>query len=74
FKEAEFDILHEEGIAKTENILDTAVNLGIVQKSGTWFVFENEKLGQGREQVVKYLKENPKILEKIEKEARKTIT
>jgi len=74
FREAEFDILHEEGIAKTENILDTAVNLGIVQKTGTWFVFENEKLGQGREQAVKYLKEKPQILERIEKEARKTLT
>jgi len=73
FREAEFDILHEEGIAKTENILDTAVNLGIVQKSGSWFVFNEEKLGQGRDQVAKYLKEHPQILEKIEKEARNTL-
>jgi len=73
FREAEFDILHEEGIAKTENILDTAVNLGIVKKTGSWFVFEEEKLGQGREQAVKYLKENPKLLERIEKTARQTL-
>jgi recombination protein RecA len=73
FREAEFDILHEEGIAKTENILDTAVNLGIVKKTGSWFVFEEEKLGQGREQAVKYLKENPKLLERIEKTARQNL-
>lgn len=73
FKEAEFEILHDEGIAKVSSILDTAAKLGFIQKSGSWFVFESEKIGQGREQAINYLKANPKILEKIEKEARKGI-
>ena len=73
FKQAEFEILHEEGIAKTNSILDTATQLGIIQKSGTWFTFEGEKLGQGRDQALSLLKEKPQLSEKIEKEARKTI-
>jgi recombination protein RecA len=73
FKQAEFEILHEEGIAKTNSILETATQLGIIQKSGTWFTFEGEKLGQGRDQALSLLKEKPQLLEKIEKEARKTI-
>ncbi|MCM8799664.1 MAG: recombinase RecA [Candidatus Omnitrophica bacterium] len=74
FKEAEFEILHDQGIAKAESILDTAVNLGVVQKSGSWFIFGEEKLGQGREQALKYLKEKSALLDKIEKEARKTLS
>lgn len=73
FKEAEFEILHDEGIAKSSTVLDTAVNMGLVQKSGISFIFEGEKLGQGREQALKYLREKPQLIEKIEKEARKKI-
>jgi recombination protein RecA len=74
FREAEFEILHAEGIAKTATILDAAVNLELVEKSGTWLSFQKEKLGQGREAAIKLLKEQPKLQDEIEKEARKKIT
>ncbi len=74
FKEAEFEILHNEGIAKTGAVLDAAVNLAIIEKSGTWLSFQNEKLGQGRDAAIKSLKEKPKLQEEIEKEVRKKIT
>jgi recombination protein RecA len=73
FREAEFSIMHEGGIAKVANILETAVNLEIVHKSGTWFTLEEERLGQGKEMAIKYLQEKPKLLERIEKEVRKKI-
>ncbi|MCX5703540.1 MAG: recombinase RecA [Candidatus Omnitrophica bacterium] len=73
FREAEFEILHNEGIAKTGAILDAATNLGVVEKSGTWLSFQNEKLGQGRDAAIKSLKEKPKLQEDIEKEVRKKI-
>lgn len=74
FKEAEFEILHNEGIAKTSSILDTAVNLGIVEKSGAWFTYGQERLGQGREAVIKLFKEKPKLQDEVEKEIRKKVT
>lgn len=74
FREAEFEILHDRGIAKTASILDAAVNLGTVTKSGTWFAFKDEKIGQGREAAIKLLEEKPKLQEEMEKEARKIIT
>jgi len=74
FKEAEFEILHNEGIAKTQAILDAAENTGVVEKSGTWLSFQGEKLGQGRDAAVKLLKEKPKLQEEIEKEVRKKIS
>jgi len=74
FREAEFEILHAEGIAKTATILDAAVNLELVEKSGTWLSFQKEKLGQGREAAIKLLKEQPKLQDEIEKEIRKKIT
>jgi len=73
FKEAEFEILHNEGIAKTGSVLDAAVNLGVIEKSGTWLSFQNEKLGQGRDAAIKLLKEKNKLQEDIEKEVRKRI-
>jgi len=74
FREAEFDILHSEGISKTGAIVDAAVNTEVVSKSGTWLSFQNEKLGQGRDAAIKALKENPKLQEEIEKEVRKKIS
>lgn len=74
FKEAEFEILHNEGIARVANIIDAASNLGVIEKSGTWLSFQNEKLGQGRDAAIKLLKEKPKLQEDIEKEIRKKIT
>jgi len=71
FREAEFEIMHNEGIVKSASILDAAINTGIVEKSGTWFTFGSEKLGQGREQAIKSLREKPKLIDEIEKEVRK---
>ena len=73
FREAEFEILHDEGIAKAGSILDAAINLGVVEKSGTWLSFQSEKIGQGRDAAIKTLKEKPKLQETIEKEVRKKI-
>jgi recombination protein RecA len=74
FKESEFEILHNEGIARTGSILDAAVNLEIITKSGTWLSFKDEKLGQGRDAAIKLLKEKPKLQDDIEKEVRKKIS
>ena len=70
FREAEFDIVYGQGISKEGNILDMAVNLDIVEKAGSWFSYNGERIGQGRENVKKYLKENPKMLEEIEGKVR----
>lgn len=67
FKEAEFEIYFDEGISKAADILDVGVAQEVVAKSGSWLSFENEKIGQGREVARKFLKENPKVLAKIEK-------
>ena len=70
FREAEFDIMYGEGISKVGNILDTAINLNIIEKSGSWFSYNGDRVGQGRENVKNYLKDNPKILEEVEKKVR----
>lgn len=70
FREAEFDIVYGEGISKEGNILDMAVNLDVVEKSGSWFSYNGERIGQGRENVKKFLKENPDILADVEKKVR----
>ena len=70
FREAEFDIVYGEGISKEGNVLDMAVNMDIVEKSGSWFSYKGERIGQGRENVKQYLKENPKVLDEIESKVR----
>lgn len=70
FKEAEFDIMFGEGISRTGDVLDLAANEGIVSKSGSWYAYEGEKIGQGRENAKKYLKENPAVFEAIEEKVR----
>ena len=70
FREAEFDIVYGEGISKAGNILDMAVNLDIIEKSGSWFSYNGDRIGQGRENVKKYLKENPEILAEVENKVR----
>ncbi len=70
FREAEFDIMYGEGISKEGNVLDMAVNLDIIEKAGSWFSYNGEKIGQGRENVKKYLRENPDILEEVENKVR----
>ena len=70
FREAEFDIVYGQGISKEGNILDMAVNLDIIEKSGSWFSYNGERIGQGRENVKKYLKENPDLLKEVEDKVR----
>ncbi len=70
FREAEFDIVYGQGISKEGNILDMAVNLDIIEKAGSWFSYNGERIGQGRENVKKYLKDNPDILEEVDKKVR----
>ena len=70
FREAEFDIVYGQGISKAGNILDMAVNLDIIEKAGSWFSYNGNKIGQGRENVKKYLIENPAIMEEVEKKVR----
>ena len=70
FREAEFDIVYGKGISKEGNILDIAVNLDIIEKSGSWFSYNGERIGQGRENVKKYLKQNPEILDEVESKVR----
>lgn len=66
FRECEFDIMYNEGISREGDLLDLATRLNIVQKSGTWFSFGEERLGQGRENVKNFLKENSEFLQRIE--------
>ena len=73
FRECEFDIMYNEGISKEGDLLDLAVKLGIVQKSGTWYSFGEERLGQGRENVKNFLKENTEFRDKIEKLVRQKL-
>ena len=73
FRTAEFDIIFGKGICKIGNILDVAVNLDIVKKAGSWFSFNDEKLGQGRDKAKEFLAENPEILNTIEKLVREKL-
>ena len=68
FKEVEFDLIHGEGISREGDILDLAVDKNIVDKSGTWYTYQSQRIGQGRENSKQFLKENPKILEQMEQE------
>ena len=70
FKEAEFDILYGKGISKEGNILDVAVNIDIVNKSGAWFSYNNQRIGQGRENGKQFLRENPELMSEIEQKIR----
>jgi recombination protein RecA len=70
FRVAEFDIMYNEGISKTGDVLDLAVQHGVVGKSGAWFDYADEKIGQGREASKDYLKKNPKILAEIDAKVR----
>ncbi len=67
FRESEFDIMYNEGISREGDMLDLATKLNVVQKSGTWYSFGDERLGQGRENVKNFLKENGEFTQKIEK-------
>ncbi|HET6440640.1 MAG TPA: recombinase RecA, partial [Anaeromyxobacter sp.] len=66
FKEVEFDIMYGQGISREGDVLDLAANENIVEKSGTWFSFEGERIGQGREQAKGFFKDHPEILQQVE--------
>lgn len=70
FREAEFDIMYGKGISKEGNIVDLAVNLDIIEKSGSWFSYNDARIGQGRENVKKFLIENPEIMKEVEEKIR----
>ena len=74
FREAEFDIIYGKGISKEGNILDIAVNLDIIEKSGSWFSYKGERIGQGRENVKKYLADNPEVAKEVEEKIRANFT
>ena len=68
FKEVEFDLIHGEGISREGDVLDLAAEKNIVEKSGTWYAYSGQRIGQGRENAKQFLKENPKVLDQMEKE------
>ncbi|NQU95279.1 MAG: recombinase RecA, partial [Candidatus Omnitrophica bacterium] len=68
FRKAEFDIMYDEGISKASDMLDMAETQGVIKKVGTWYAYGEEKIGQGKENARLFLKANPKIMEKLEKE------
>ena len=70
FKQVEFDIMYGEGISKTGELLDLGVKAGVVEKSGAWFSYGDERMGQGRENSKQFLKDNPKIALEIEDKIR----
>jgi len=74
FREAEFDIMYNEGISRSGDILDQAVSRNIVEKSGAWFAYSDQKIGQGREAAKTYLNENPKVMQEIDKKVREAAT
>jgi recombination protein RecA len=73
FREAEFDIVYGEGISKEGDLLDLAVERRIVEKSGTWFAYNGERLGQGRENAKQFLRDNPDTTRAIEERVRKEL-
>ncbi|MEK9932645.1 MAG: recombinase RecA [Methylophilaceae bacterium] len=66
FRQAEFDVLYGEGISREGEIIDQAVNLDLIEKSGSWYSYEGNKIGQGKDNVREYLKENPAVSDEIE--------
>jgi recombination protein RecA len=73
FRSAEFDIMYGQGISREGSILDVAVDLGIVKKSGAWYTYEGEQLGQGRENAKQFLRASPELVVEIDERIRKTV-
>ena len=73
FRDGEFDMMYGEGISREGNVLDLAVDQGLVEKSGTWFSYHDQRIGQGRDNARKFLKENPKIMAELETAVRHAI-
>jgi recombination protein RecA len=70
FRQVEFDIMYGEGISKTGELIDLGSKAGVVEKAGSWYAFNNERIGQGRENAKLFLKEHPAVAEAIEKAIR----
>jgi recombination protein RecA len=70
FRQAEFDIMYGQGISREGSVLDLAVEMTIIKKSGAWYTYEGEQLGQGRENAKNYLKENPEVMVEIAERVR----
>ena len=70
FKEAEFDIMFGKGISKSGDILDLATGIDLVKKSGAWYAYEGEKIGQGRENAKIYLETHPELMEELDRKVR----
>ena len=66
FKQVEFDIMYGEGVSKTGELVDLGVKANVVEKSGAWFSYDSQRIGQGRENAKQFLKENPDVAAKIE--------
>ena len=73
FREAEFDVLYGEGISKAGTVLDAGVEQNIIEKSGTWYTYKNERIGQGRENAKKWLQENQPTLLDLEAKIREAL-
>jgi len=72
-REAEFDMIYGEGISKSGTVLDAGVEQSIIEKSGTWYTYKNERIGQGRENAKKWLQENPATLADLEAKIREAL-
>ena len=70
FKQVEFDIMYGEGISKTGELIDLGVKANIVEKSGSWYSYDSQRIGQGRENAKAYLRDNPQVREALEREIR----
>ncbi len=70
FKQVEFDIMYGEGVSKVGELIDLGVKAGVVEKSGAWFSYDSQRIGQGRENAKQFLKDNPDIAAKIEAQVR----
>jgi recombination protein RecA len=73
FREAEFDMIYGEGISKAGTVLDAGVEHGVIEKSGTWYTYKGERIGQGRENARKWLQDNPAVLADLEAKIRETL-
>ncbi len=73
FRQAEFEIIYGEGISRIGEIIDMGVNANIIEKSGSWFTYGKDRIGQGKENAKQFLKENPKVAEEIEAKVRATL-
>jgi recombination protein RecA len=73
FREAEFDMIYGEGISKSGTVLDAGVEQGLIEKSGTWYTYKSERIGQGRENAKKWLQENPQVLADLEAKIREAL-